>query len=361
MVNKKCVNCAVQSSRYDQHLAISIALTSVLCSIGMIADAQAQEVLSPSLIEYLTPTLPASIARQRQQSSQSRPNRRFDKILNGRDAKRGEFPWQVALVHADTPKSNPFDGFYCGGTLVAWKWVLTAAHCTYENNPVDRTLPPVEMSPATIQVYLGSHDFSGGERVAVQRIVRKSYDEKTQDNDIALLELASEPKRKKSVERVNLLAPNDAEPTSPGRYATSIGWGATANKDTSKILQVVDVQIKPSEICNKSYVDRLRARAKLIYKAQNKSDEEVQDIVDERFPRTMNLITSNMMCAGTDIRAADTCFGDSGGPLLVKRGGGYAQAGIVSWGPSEGCGLANLYGVYTQISHYIDWIVDQTK
>jgi secreted trypsin-like serine protease len=121
------------------------------------------------------------------------------------------------------------------------------------------------------------------------------------------------------------------------------------------------VQAKSSDICNKFYVARLRARAKVLYKQQNKSDSEVEDIVNERFPLTMTMITPHMMCAGTDIRAADTCFGDSGGPLLVKRGGGYAQAGIVSWGPSEGCGLANLYGVYTRTSDYIDWIEDQTK
>jgi secreted trypsin-like serine protease len=121
------------------------------------------------------------------------------------------------------------------------------------------------------------------------------------------------------------------------------------------------VQAKSSDICNGFYVDHLRARAKILYKQLNKSDAEVEDIVNEPFPLTMALITPHMICAGSDIRAADTRFGDSCGPLLVKRGGGFAQAGVVSWGPSEGCGLANLYGVYTRTSDYIDWIEDQTK
>lgn len=352
----------IKTSRVVGGYVTVALLASATCLLSMIVSASAQVGLRSSLIEDLIPSLPASVARQRsQQSDKLGPNRKFDKILNGRDAKKGEFPWQVALIHADTPKSSPFDGFYCGGTLIAWKWVLTAAHCTYENNPSNRTLPPVEMSPLAIHVYLASHDFSGGERIAVQLIVRKSYDEKTRDNDIALLELASEPKSKKSLARIPLLAANDVEPTAPGKYATAIGWGATAKKESSKTLQVVEVQAKSSESCNKFYVDRLRARAKVLYKALNKSDAEVEGVVNERFPLTMTLITSHMMCAGTDIRAADTCFGDSGGPLLVKRGGGYAQAGIVSWGPSEGCGLANLYGVYTLTPLYIDWIEDQTK
>jgi secreted trypsin-like serine protease len=361
MDDKQHSGCILQATQGARGFVVAVVLASG-SSLATIADVAAQAEQPLSLSEDLTRSLPASIARQRlQKSHHPSHGRRFDKILNGRDAKKGEFPWQVALIHADTPQSSPFEGFYCAGTLVGWKWVLTAAHCTYENNPKNKTLPPVEMTSAAIQVYVASRDFSGGERIAVQRIVRNSYDVKTQDNDIALLELSSEPKNKKGLQRVKLLAANDDEPTTPGRYATAIGWGATADKNSSNILQVVDVQAKPTESCNRFYVDHLRTLAKMLYKRQNASDDEVEDIVNKRFPLTKSMVTPHMMCAGSDIRAADTCFGDSGGPLLVKRGEGYAQAGIVSWGPIEGCGIANLYGVYTRTSHYIDWINEQTK
>jgi secreted trypsin-like serine protease len=66
-----------------------------------------------------------------------------------------------------------------------------------------------------------------------------------------------------------------------------------------------------------------------------------------------------MLCAGIDNGSEDACFGDSGGPLIVHSGGTW-QVGIVSWGPSSGCGLAGLFGVYTKISNYTDWIAAQT-
>lgn len=56
----------------------------------------------------------------------------------------------------------------------------------------------------------------------------------------------------------------------------------------------------------------------------------------------------------------DSCQGDSGGPAvsllsLPEYGELRATAlGITSWG--YGCGRPNKPGVYTKLSHYVDWI-----
>jgi len=54
----------------------------------------------------------------------------------------------------------------------------------------------------------------------------------------------------------------------------------------------------------------------------------------------------------------DSCFGDSGGPLVVAANNdrGYAQVGIVSWGPQ--CGNPPYPGVYTRVSSFSNWIKD---
>lgn len=55
----------------------------------------------------------------------------------------------------------------------------------------------------------------------------------------------------------------------------------------------------------------------------------------------------------------DTCQNDSGGPLSVQsksRLDRLEQVGIVSWG--YGCGGI---GIYTRVSTYFQWILDQNK
>merc|ERR1712007_390840 len=48
------------------------------------------------------------------------PNAQPDKIVGGVEATPHEFPWQVGLF---------FDGYFCGGTIISEKYILTAAHC----------------------------------------------------------------------------------------------------------------------------------------------------------------------------------------------------------------------------------------
>merc|ERR1711963_1179029 len=48
------------------------------------------------------------------------PNAQQDKIVGGVEATPHEFPWQVGLF---------FDGYFCGGSIISEKYILTAAHC----------------------------------------------------------------------------------------------------------------------------------------------------------------------------------------------------------------------------------------
>ena len=50
-------------------------------------------------------------------------------FLGGYPSKRGNWPWQVAIL-------NSWRQPFCGGTIVAPGWVLTAAHCVRKRSYV---------------------------------------------------------------------------------------------------------------------------------------------------------------------------------------------------------------------------------
>ena len=65
-------------------------------------------------------------------------------------------------------------------------------------------------------------------------------------------------------------------------------------------------------------------------------------------------ITDGVLCAGGGTSGRDACRGDSGGPLRVETDDGPRLVGVVSAG--EGCSAPGVPGLYTRVSHYIDWI-----
>ncbi|XP_078101305.1 coagulation factor IX-like [Sander vitreus] len=74
-------------------------------------------------------------------------------------------------------------------------------------------------------------------------------------------------------------------------------------------------------------------------------------------------ITDNMFCAGFFQGGRDTCLGDSGGAFVMQDGvtRGWAVFGLVSWAGPEECGSQRVYGVYTRVGKYVEWIERQLQ
>ena len=229
-------------------------------------------------------------------------------------------PWQVGLVLANTPAAK---GLFCGGSLIAPEWVLTAAHCV-----VDRLTGQVSLSEE-IQVIVNTQDLAvTGTYVTVAEVIpHENYQAGTSDNDIALLKLRTPVPNPNPIV---LITPEDeGQATAPGTKAWVTGWGATEeNGQLSRELLGVLVPVISREACNA--------------------------------PDSYNgTITMNMICAGE--KGKDSCQGDSGGPLASPAGafGAYVQIGIVSFG--YGCARERKPGVYTRVAVYRSWIATRTN
>ena len=67
-------------------------------------------------------------------------------------------------------------------------------------------------------------------------------------------------------------------------------------------------------------------------------------------------ITRLNICAGLVESGKDVCNGDDGGPLAIKLGQNWTQVGIVS---TVSCGTPGQYSVFTRVSVFYNWIIQQ--
>ncbi|XP_072240749.1 transmembrane protease serine 6 [Leuresthes tenuis] len=231
------------------------------------------------------------------------------RIVGGMDASEGEWPWQASLQVRGT--------HICGGAFISNQWVVSAAHCFYDDSLY---------SPSVWTVYLGKlllNRSSSTEEVARVRHIHLHhyYDDESHDYDLALLKL-DRPALLTGHARPACLPPPTHQ-LEPGLLCWVTGWGALREGGrASNLLQKVDVRLVSEEACVRSYG---------------------------------HLVTPRMLCAGYRSGGKDACQGDSGGPLVCQEPSGrWFLAGVVSWG--KGCGRPDYYGVYTRITRLTDWI-----
>lgn len=226
------------------------------------------------------------------------------RIVGGEKTNILQHPWQVALnIRLDGQTA------FCGGSIIADRWVLTAAHCFKRSTKSSEV-----RAKAGATDYMASGVWSDVERI----VIHEGYDPKTQENDIALIKL-----RTRSRGKVIPLV-NGNQSFSSGQPFEVTGWGATSESgDASHILMKANVP----------YVDNATCNAPDAYEG---------------------VIKPGMMCAGYREGGIDSCQGDSGGPLVWRTEDGPVLVGVVSWG--EGCARKLKYGAYTRVTNYADWI-----
>ena len=233
-------------------------------------------------------------------------------IVGGQNADPAEWPHQV-IVYAGP--------FMCGGSVIDKEWVLTAAHCLYDQNNQ-------KIAESDISVVLGDYNISGTEGNEQEFGVKASIPHpnyQTEFADIGLLQLDGAANL--AAANVQSIALDQQLATKVGMQAYVTGWGATSEGGAgADVLQEVVVPIVSDQVCENAYPGQ---------------------------------INPDNICAGYQEGGKDSCQGDSGGPLVISDGnGGWIQTGVVSWG--DGCAQAGKYGVYARVASYITWLEQTT-
>ncbi|MBA2951196.1 S1 family serine peptidase [Streptomyces himalayensis] len=225
-------------------------------------------------------------------------------IVGGTTTTASAYPYVMQITNASQSQ-------FCGGTLVAARKVVTAAHC-------------VDGRTTSNTKVVGGRTYRNGTNgtvASVSRIwIHPDYTSAEEGDDVAVLTLSTSM----PYTPIGYVSSSDTGVYAAGTTARILGWGTTSSGgSSSNQLRTATVPTVSNATCSAAYGS--------------------------------SYIASDMVCAGYSSGGVDTCQGDSGGPLVI----GGRLAGITSWG--YGCADAEYPGVYTRLTTFSSLVTAQVN
>jgi len=236
-----------------------------------------------------------------------------DYVMYGTETQVNQYPWMVRVTSRLSWGSSPNLVQKCGGSLIASKYVLTAAHCVTEGDTGGGNFKVFKAED--IEVTIGEHDDEDDEETCLElkKIKVKSfkYHEKYYykenhplDHDIAILELNEEVDI--GIYTPVCLPEQDADYSDKTQELYAYGWGEGSNGKLHEI-KLNKLTVKEHGPWSPYF---------LHYENTNKQT---------------------------------TAKGDSGGPLTFKQGRTHILIGVSSYIYLDNC-------AFSRVSKYRDWI-----
>ena len=249
------------------------------------------------------------------------------RIYAGDKSAHGAWPWMAAIYKFN---SMSVWQFICGGSLINNRWIVTAAHCVFDDRGTSKEIMRVQLGKQYLYVN-NPHEQTYMTNVS-RAIITKAFNPVTHNDDFALLPLNKNVTLNRFVRPICLhqhpIYYQNSSNLYVGRRAIVIGWGryVSSHLALSAVLRETTVTIQ-----NKSHCDQLYLYGNL---------------------------TDSMLCARGN--QSDACKGDSGGPMMCQNSNTnrFFLCGIVSFGFSKIC--FSGHGVYTNILKFVSSVVIPT-